>query len=295
MFIRNLKTKRLCSGSASAAVPQPTASPSSCATSFPMHHQRRIPRLGPEPLFAFRMMPYHGTAVSTHPLARLLATATTCCRGRSTTAATGDPCISPTSQRNSTPPRDIPFVHSLWCSYPYERALALVARCGAVKGTRVRTLGHSLQGREISCVTSCPSSRIYLHLHLHLHLHLLILLPSDDVTAPLQLHHVRHWPPGCLGHSQVRVPPHKQPRFSTASTAFLLILLLLQAAPRRNPRLILLRRPAAAPSRRRQRLQRRCSRRPRHASPAAIHAQHRPPHVPRRRCNGPSAHQRVRR
>jgi hypothetical protein len=38
-------------------------------------------------------------------------------------------------------------------SYPYERVLALVARCGAVAGTRVRTLGHSLQGREISCVS----------------------------------------------------------------------------------------------------------------------------------------------
>ena len=46
-----------------------------------------------------------------------------------------------------------PVHFSYFATYPYERALALVARCGAVKGVRVRTLGHSLQGREISYVS----------------------------------------------------------------------------------------------------------------------------------------------
>lgn len=54
---------------------------------------------------------------------------------------------------------------SYFATYPYERALALVARCGAVKGVRVRTLGHSLQGREISYVNPGQKPMLLSPLH----------------------------------------------------------------------------------------------------------------------------------
>ena len=36
--------------------------------------------------------------------------------------------------------------------YDYERQLDLVARCAAASGARVRSLGQTLDGRELDCV-----------------------------------------------------------------------------------------------------------------------------------------------
>ena len=70
-------------------------------------------------------------------------------------------------------------------SYPYERVLALVARCGAVTGTRVRTLGHSLQGREVSCVIPGRKPNTFVAHHSrvsirsHRQLHIMCRFPSS--------------------------------------------------------------------------------------------------------------------
>ena len=46
-----------------------------------------------------------------------------------------------------------PVHFSYFPPYSYERNLELVSKCAAVDGVQVKTLGLSLEGREISCVT----------------------------------------------------------------------------------------------------------------------------------------------
>jgi hypothetical protein len=108
-FIPSSRTKRSCSGSASAAAPRPTARASVFATLFQTPPPLLTPRRGPVPPFATPPTPFLGSAASTRASSRPPTQPVACCAGRSTTAATAGPFIFPSSPRACPRPQSLRF------------------------------------------------------------------------------------------------------------------------------------------------------------------------------------------